>query len=131
MQLVQTLSDAFKHKFGFAQYMIFFIHVQRNVKDMLHERNITQQSSSDIMDAIFGKKLGPTYMVGLIDAADSVEFNEKMDILVREWRGMSTFYLAQPTSKDLLVGLLLTKLPLFRIRCYVQYERNVWQRVFR
>ena len=92
----QALSDAFKHEFGFAQHMTCFIHVQRNVKDMLHKCNIPQQSSSDIVDAIFGKKLGPTYMVGLVDAADSVKFQEKMDILVREWRGMSL-----PSSADI------------------------------
>ena len=33
----QALSDAFKHEFGFAQHLICFIHVQRNVKDMLHK----------------------------------------------------------------------------------------------
>lgn len=44
------------------------------MKDMLHKCNIPQQSSSDIMDAIFDKKVGPTYMEGLVDTADCVEF---------------------------------------------------------
>lgn len=87
----KALSDAFKHEFGFAQHMTCFIHVQRNVKDMLHKCNIPQQSSSDIFDAIF-----VTYIEGLVDAGDSVEFQKKVDIVFSDWRNMSL-----PSSADI------------------------------
>ena len=54
----QALSDAFKHEFGFAQHMACFLHVQRNVKDMMHKCSIPTPISADIIDDIFGKKLG-------------------------------------------------------------------------
>ena len=58
---------------------------------MLHKYNIPPQPSKDILDAIFGKKLGSTYMEGLVDAAEGVEFQEKLDRALVEWRHGTTY----------------------------------------
>ena len=67
----QALIDAFKHEFGFAQHMTCFVHVRRNVKDKLRDCCIPMQLSTDILDDIFGKKVGSVYIEGLVDAQDS------------------------------------------------------------
>ena len=85
----QALSDAFKHEFGFAQHMTCFIHVQRNVKDMLHKCNIPPQNGNDIIDDIFGKRFGSTYVEGLVDASDSIDFQEKVEKILEKWRNLS------------------------------------------
>ena len=41
----QVFSDAFEHEFGFAQHMTCFLHVQRNVKDMLDKCSISVLTS--------------------------------------------------------------------------------------
>lgn len=73
----QALSDAFKHEFGFAQHMTCFIHVQRNVKDMLHKCNIPPQASTDILNTVFGRNYGSTHMEGLVDAVDIADFHKR------------------------------------------------------
>ena len=108
----QALSDAFKHEFGFAQHLTCFIHVQRNVKDMLRKCNNPPQPSKDFLDAIFGKKLASTYMEGLVDAAEGVEFQEKLDRALAEWRDM-----ALPSSADIerfIAWFITHKAPIIR-----------------
>ena len=84
-----TLIDAFKHEFGFAQHMTCFIHVRRNVKDKLRECNIPTQLSTNILDDIFGKKLGSVYIEGLVDAQDSSDFQEKVARLIEKWQDIA------------------------------------------
>lgn len=80
-----ALIDAFKHEFGFAQHLTCFIHVRRNVKDKLHEYNISSQLSNEVLDDIFGKKMGSVYVKGLVDSTDTDDFDEKVDKLLRKW----------------------------------------------
>ena len=58
------------------------IHARRNMKDKLRECNIPTQLSTDILDDIFGKKVGSVYIEGLVDAQDSYDFQEKVKRLV-------------------------------------------------
>ena len=81
--------DAFKHEFGFAQHMTFFIHVRRNVKDKLRECNIPTQISSDILDDIFGKKVGSIHIEGLVDARDCNDFQEKVERFIERLQNAS------------------------------------------
>ena len=76
----QALSDAFKHEFGFAQRMTCFLHVQRN---MLHKCSVPIHISADI-DDVFGKKFGSTYVEGLVDASDSIDFQEKLEKILEK-----------------------------------------------
>ena len=69
--------------------MTCFIHVRRNVKDKLHECNVPTQVGTDIMDDIFGKRLGSDYIKGLVDASDTIDFQEKMQRVVETWRNIA------------------------------------------
>lgn len=82
----KALMDAFKHEFRFAQHMTCFNHVRRNVKDMLCDCNVPTSLRDDILDAVFGKKVGSVYTEGLVDATDTADFEEKLDKLVDSWR---------------------------------------------
>ena len=82
----KALLDAFKHEFGFAQHLTCFIHVRRNVKDKLNECNISTQFATEILDDVFGKKIGTLYVEGLVDADDVDDFDAKMESLLTKWR---------------------------------------------
>ena len=110
----QALIDAFKHEFGFAQHMTCFIHVRRNVKDKLRECNIPTQLSTDILDDIFGKKLGSMYIEGLVDAQDSTDFQEKVErFVVRYYTSglvcKALLYQAKPIWNALSPGFRITR----------------------
>ena len=83
----KALIDAFKHEFGFAQHMTCFIHVRQNVK--LRDCNIPTQFSSDILDDILGKKVGPVYIEGLVDAQDCKDLQEKVKRFVERLQNAS------------------------------------------
>jgi len=112
-----TLIDAFKHEFGFAQHMTCFIHVRRNVKDKLRECNIPTQLSTNILDDIFGKKLGSVYIEGLVDAQDSSDFQEKVARLIEKWQDI-----ALPSSGNMerfITWFQNCKAPVIRDPCCV------------
>ena len=69
--------------------MTCFIHVRRNVKDKLRECNIPTQLSTDILDDIFGKKVGSVYVEGLVDAQDSHDFQAKVKRLIERLQDVS------------------------------------------
>ena len=81
-----ALIDAFKHEFGFAQHLTCFIHVRRNVRDKLCEYNISSHLSNEMLDDIFGKKMGSVYVKGLVDSIDTEDFEEKAGKLLEKWR---------------------------------------------
>lgn len=83
----KALLDAFKHEFNYAQHLTCSLHVRRNVKDKLHQCNLSSQLSSDIIGDIFGKKMGNVYMEGLVDAKNADEFQAKLDTLTAKWSG--------------------------------------------
>jgi len=81
-----ALIDAFKHEFGFAQHLTCFIHVRRNVKSKLNECNIPSCLTTEILDDIFGKKVGAVYIEGLVDASDTDDFDAKSENVLTKWR---------------------------------------------
>ena len=94
------------------------------MKVMFYKCNIPQQPSSDIVDAIFGKKLRPTYMEGLIDAADSVDFQEKVDVVLSEWRAMSL-----PSLVDIerfITWFVTHKIPYYIQDSMLRSVRRMW-----
>ena len=82
----QPLNDAFMHEFGFAQHLTCFIHVRRNVKERLRVCNIPTLHSTEILDDIFGRKLGTVYIEGLVDACDTTDLDSKVEKAVSKWR---------------------------------------------
>lgn len=82
----KALCDAFSHEFRFAVHLTCFIHVRRNVKDELLRRMIPDALRSEILDDLFGKKVGSTQLEGLVDCADEGAFDEKLRLLVQKWK---------------------------------------------
>ena len=78
----KALIDAFKHEIGFS------IHVHQNVKQKLHEYNIPSENCLEILNDIFGNKVGTTYIEGLVDAVDSNDLDEKVERLIAKWSHM-------------------------------------------
>ena len=92
----KPLIKAFKHEFGFSLHLTCFIHVRRNVKEKIREYNIGDELSVEIVDDIFGKKLGAVYIEGLVDAYDTEDFDEKLEKVITKWRNVS-----QPSCADI------------------------------
>ena len=86
----QALMDAFKHELGFAQHVICFNHMRRNVKDKLHQCNIPSQINQDILDDKFGKKAGTVFIEGLVDARDTIDFDAKLEDFREKWGSLDT-----------------------------------------
>ena len=82
----KALSDAFTHEFGFSQCLTCFIHVRKNIKDKLSECCIPSSLSQQILDDIFGKRMGSTFVEGIVDASDDSDFQSKLENCLRSWR---------------------------------------------
>lgn len=81
----KALYDAFLHEFRYAVHLFCSIHARRNVKDELCKRKLPENVACEITDSIFGKKVGSTYVEGLVDATDEACFNQKLEELKSEW----------------------------------------------
>ena len=86
----QALIDAFCHEFLFSCHLTCFIHVKHNIKEKCSECNLPGELSQQIQDDAFGRKIGGTYIEGLVDAAES-DFDEKFDAVVESWQGTPLF----------------------------------------
>lgn len=84
----KALVDAFTHEFPFALHLTCFLHVQRNIKDELATTDFTQDRRSEILDDIFGKRVGTTFYEGLVDTKKEDEFENKLDALLCKWKKM-------------------------------------------
>ena len=47
---------------------------------------ISTQFKTEILDDVFGKKIGTLYVEGLVDSKDLDDFDAKMESLVTKWR---------------------------------------------
>lgn len=83
----QALTDAFSHEFPFSQRLICSIHVRRNIKDKCSEFHIPTQLSQQILNDVFGVKLGDVFVKGLVDAMDDDDFQKKLDAVIMSWEG--------------------------------------------
>ena len=92
----KALSDAFSHEFGFAQRLTCFIHFRRNIKTKLSECNIPSALSLKILNDIFGRRIGDTFVEGLVDANNDDDFQEKLASVQESWRSLE-----QPSTCDL------------------------------
>ena len=57
----------------------------RNIKEELGNTHLPQDVQTEILDDIFGKKVGTTLYEGLVDASDEVKFEEKLELLQRRY----------------------------------------------
>ena len=92
----KALADAFMHEFTYSQRLTCFIHVKRNVKDKCNDLSIPSDVTQKIIDDIFGHTLADTFIEGLVDSENDIDFQEKVDSVVSSWREMPT-----PSSVDM------------------------------
>lgn len=82
----KALFDAFSHEFRFASHLTCFIHVRKNVKEKLCKYAVSEAVQNEILDDIFGRKVGSTLLEGLIDSEGEYSFDEKLDFLLQKWK---------------------------------------------
>ena len=82
----KPLIDAFLHEFKSAVHLTCFNHVRRNIKDKLRDAKISDNIQTEIMDDIFGRKVGSTQLTGLVDSASRYIFAEALSTLLSKWR---------------------------------------------
>ena len=85
------------------------------MKDKCNDLCIPSDVTQKIIDDIFGHTLADTFIEGLVDSENDIDFQEKVDSVVSSWREMPT-----PSSvdmKDLSAGFFLTRCKLLGIQC--------------
>ena len=66
----KPLIEAFLHEFKFAVHLTCFNHVRRNIKDKLHDMKLPDDVQTEILNDIFGRKVGSTQLTGLVDSVN-------------------------------------------------------------
>ena len=82
----KPLIDAFLHEFKFAVHLTCFNHVRRNIKDKLRDVKIPDDVQTEILNDIFGRKVGSTQLTGLVDSVSRYSFEEKLGTLISKWK---------------------------------------------
>ena len=59
--------------------------MRKNIKDKLSECSIPSSLSQQILDDIFGKRIGSTLVEGIINASDDSDFQSKLDNCLQSW----------------------------------------------
>ena len=113
----KALRDVFSHEFGFAQCLTCFIHVRRNIKAKLTEFNVPSQLSVKILDDIFGRRIGDTFVEGLVDATDDEDFQEKLESVQQSWSSLETTSDCNLEKLNLSTTLMKTKCQFYVILC--------------
>ena len=82
----KALVDAFLHEFRFVVHLYCFIHARKNIKDQLYNRKFPEAVACEIVDDIFGKQVGSTFIEGLVDAENEAMFYEKLEQMELKWK---------------------------------------------
>ena len=83
-----ALCEAFKHTCPASIHLICCIHVRPNITSKLTDLGIKECYRRVIIEDIFGKKEGTRMHEGLIDAANSKEYENGLKILQKKWKNM-------------------------------------------
>ena len=82
----ETLVQALKANFPWAQQLRCFLHMRRNIKSKLSDLNITPTSSAVILSDLFGKSDGTNFEEGLVDAEDESSFFSYLTEMEVKWK---------------------------------------------
>ena len=87
----QALITAFQKQFRFAIHLRCFRHLKQNISRKLTvDMGLSSEMSQNIINQIFGCKIGPTFYEGLVDAKSEAEFDEQLAHLEEDWSSKST-----------------------------------------
>ena len=78
--------DAFSHEFKYAVHLTCFNHVRRNLIDQLRVLQIPDDVQTEILNDVFGRKVGSMQLTGLVDSPSTSSFNEKLSTLMTKWK---------------------------------------------
>ena len=81
----ESLVQALKSCFPWAQQLRCFLHMRRNIKAKLNELNVSSASKSIILVDIFGKNDGTNFQEGLVDAASEGLFYSQLESVEKKW----------------------------------------------
>ena len=84
----ESLVQALKSNFPWAQQLRCFLHMRRNLKSKLSEYHVTSMSSLIILADIFGKNDGTNFHEGLVDASNEGEFFVELESMEKKWNEM-------------------------------------------
>ena len=79
------LADAFAHEFKKSVRLTCFNHVRRNIKDEMHKLAIPGELQTEVLNDIFGKRIGSTLLTGLVDSPSIMAYEEKITCLMNKW----------------------------------------------
>ena len=79
------LADAFALEFKKSVRLTCFNHVRRNIKDEMHKLGIPEELQTEILNDIFGKRIGSTFLTGLVDSQSAIAYEEKLASLMNKW----------------------------------------------
>ena len=82
----EAVVKAFKQQFSFAIHLRCFRHMKQDTQRKLNvDMGFPADAISEIIAHIFGRKDGPTFFEGLVDAHSEAEFDAKLCSLTLKW----------------------------------------------
>ena len=94
----ESLTQALKSSFPWAQQLRCFLHMRRNIKSKLHELNVSTGSSLAIVEDIFGKSDSTTFHEGLVDASSTGQFFSQLEGMEDNWNNLECADTKQPSK---------------------------------
>ena len=94
----ESLIQALKSSFPWAQQLRCFLHMRRNIKSKLHELNVSTGSSLAVVEDIFGKSDGTTFHEGLVDASNTGQFFSQLEGMEDKWNNLECADTKQPSN---------------------------------
>ena len=82
------LIKAFQMCFPKAVHLRCTNHLRQNVKDKLHNLNVSQSVSKEILADIFGTRIGTHFESGLADAQSEAVFKKSLERLKARWNNL-------------------------------------------
>lgn len=81
----ESLVQALKSSFPWAQQLRCFLHMLRNLKSKLTECHVSSSSSMAIIADIFGRSDGTSFREGLVDASNESTFFTQLESMEKKW----------------------------------------------
>ena len=95
--LVKALESCFPNALG----LRCFIHKKKNIEHHLHEKmHVSAGDRKKILDDLFGRSEGDTYVSGLVDAESEAEFDEDQEELLTRWESLAPGFHAWFTKEQ-------------------------------
>lgn len=82
----KALINAFAHEFKHAVHLTCFNHVRHNIKEKLRKLAICEKVQVEILNDIFGRKVGSTFFTGLVDSETTAKLEQSLPTIMEKWK---------------------------------------------